>query len=470
MAITRNTQPFAEAIAALRRRTANLVPTQRWDDLQREAHDRAFVVAGAMQADLLADFAKATDDAIAKGLGLQWFQGEFDKIVAKYGWEYNGTRNWRSRVIFQTNMLSSYAAGRLSQLRDPDLLKLKPFWMYKHSDAVANPRPLHVSWDGLTLPADHDWFRTHYPPNGWGCRCRIVAVSEAEARRAGGRFGPIPDNGTDANGVPVGIDPGWDYMPGDSADDAGATLAQQVASLPSAIGAPLQKQVQSQLPPYVPADLTAYIAAGKRLVDAIARPYLAADPLKAQERLLKALTARRPMGGGTATGSKPALALWRDAAARYPRDWNDVAAQAKPALKVSMVRKGGRASYSPSTGKLTLRDLSIAVHEYGHRLQFTVPGLDDWFEALHKRRTDSDALRSLRKLTGHNYRADEVARPDKYLSPYFGKEYGEGKALEVLTMTFQYLLGGNPRQFEDLLNGDRELANLAMGLLWYWKP
>ena len=236
--------PFAEQLAALRKRTANLVPTQRWTDMQRNAHTTAFTVAGAMKADLLKDLAQAVEDSIAKGLGIDYFRKQFDTIVAKHGWQYNGERNWRIRVIYQTNMSTSYAAGRLSQLRSPELQKLKPFWMYRHSDSVLYPRPLHVSWDGLVLPADHAWFKTHYPPNGWGCHCRIVAVSEAEAKRRGKAFAP-PDDGTAPDGTPKGIDPGWDYMPGDTESSAAhnkALIEDKAAALPEPLQAAMRMQ------------------------------------------------------------------------------------------------------------------------------------------------------------------------------------------------------------------------------------
>jgi hypothetical protein len=46
-------QPFAEQLAFFRQKL-NL-PTEAWDDITLAAHDRAFVVAGAQGADLLAD-------------------------------------------------------------------------------------------------------------------------------------------------------------------------------------------------------------------------------------------------------------------------------------------------------------------------------------------------------------------------------------------------------------------------------
>jgi uncharacterized protein with gpF-like domain len=46
------------------------------------AHDRAFVVAGATKADLLADLAQAVDKAINTGATLEMFRQNFRKIIA----------------------------------------------------------------------------------------------------------------------------------------------------------------------------------------------------------------------------------------------------------------------------------------------------------------------------------------------------------------------------------------------------
>lgn len=211
--------PFEEQIAFFRQKVP--VPTARWDDLRHNEHDAGFMVAGAMKAELLADLQAAVARTAAGAGTLEEFRAAFPGIVARHGWHGwtgEGTaagEAWRTRVIYQTNMLTSYAAGRLAQLRDPELRKIAPYWMYRHNDSVMHPRPLHVSWDKLTLPADDPWFQTHYPPNGWGCRCYIVAVSKTLAELQGGRLGPAPDDGIDPKtGGPMGIDKGWDYMPG----------------------------------------------------------------------------------------------------------------------------------------------------------------------------------------------------------------------------------------------------------------
>ena len=233
--INNQLQKLDGQLRSLEIRVANQIGTQSWRDLKHDQHDRAFVVAGAMKADLLNDLATAVNDSISKGLGIDYFREQFDAIVAKHGWQFKGDRNWRTRVIFNTNLRVSYAAGRLEQLRDPELRKLKPFWMYRHSGAE-HPRMQHLAWDKLTLPADDPWFRTHYPPNGWGCGCRVTAVSARDIARLGGRIEKPPE-GTD------GIDEGWDYMPGASVVPELENIVEQKTNLPPE----LQAEVRAQL-------------------------------------------------------------------------------------------------------------------------------------------------------------------------------------------------------------------------------
>lgn len=115
-------KPFKEAVAAFRLRLGNLVPTAKWDDLWQEQHDRAFMVAGATKADLLADLAAAVDKAISRGTSLEEFRADFRRIVEERGWhgwtgeDSEAGKAWRTRVIYRTNMRTSYAAGRMAQL------------------------------------------------------------------------------------------------------------------------------------------------------------------------------------------------------------------------------------------------------------------------------------------------------------------------------------------------------------------
>ena len=233
-------RPFAEQVAFFRGKLGNLIPTESWLDVQKAAHDTGFMVAGAAKADLLADLAGSVDQAISEGTGIEAFRKNFDQIVEKHGWSYKGEYNWRTRTIYRTNMATSYAAGRLVQLKSGNFTH----WMYRHSDSVARPRPLHVSWNGLTLPADDPWWQAHYPPNGWGCQCYVIGATRKTAERLGGRVEDAPDDGLTPDGRPNGIDKGWDYMPGaTTVDQVRRSLSEKLQALPGSLSDGLKKDL-----------------------------------------------------------------------------------------------------------------------------------------------------------------------------------------------------------------------------------
>lgn len=235
--------PFAEQVAAFRLRLGDLVPTARWDDLAGQAHDRAFMVAGAVRADLLADLGAAVDRAIADGTGIEAFRRDFREIVARHGWHgWTGEGSakgeaWRTRVIYRTNLRTSYMAGRRAQLVDGAYR----WWVYRHSGAL-HPRLDHLSWDGVALPPDHPFWATHYPPNGWGCGCVVEgARTAAGIRRMGGDPDKALPDGWDRRdprtGAPKGIARGWDHSPGATVAATIVGLRDKLPRLPAPIGA-----------------------------------------------------------------------------------------------------------------------------------------------------------------------------------------------------------------------------------------
>jgi hypothetical protein len=262
--------PFAEQIDFLRAKL-NL-PTDRWDDIERSAHDRAFIVAGAAKADLLADLRGDVDQAV-RGGSLGQFRKEFNAIVAKHGWTgWTGEGSpagvaWRTKVIYQTNLLTSYAAGRYRQLTDPAMLASHPFWQYVHSDSVLHPRPLHLSWNGLTLPADHPFWSTNTPPNGWGCRCHIRA-----------RARPLPDAPTEPpagwaeidpkTGEPAGVDKGFGYAPGANRETPLRQMVQdKLITYPDAIAKALSADLNRRVLAENPAAFAARVLAQRNATE-----------------------------------------------------------------------------------------------------------------------------------------------------------------------------------------------------------
>lgn len=221
--------PFQEAIDFLQGKV-NL-PTRRYDDLKHGAHVRGFSVAGVTRDDMLTDFRLAIEKARTEGTGFNEFRKDFDAIVDRTGWKFNARgsteeerRAWRSRIIFTTNMRTSYMAGRYGQLTDPDVLKYRPYWQYIHSGAE-HPRKQHLAWNGQVWRADDPVWKRIYPPNGWGCGCDVEALSERELK-ALGKSAPDPlpelvtydgiDPRTGEKELRIGgIDRGWEYNVGE---------------------------------------------------------------------------------------------------------------------------------------------------------------------------------------------------------------------------------------------------------------
>lgn len=218
-------QEFREQIDFLTQKRGK--PTQTWTDARYGDHDRAFTVAGVTDMAMLEEFQAAVIEG-ARTYDIKPFAAEFDRLVEKYGWSYNGGRNWRIRTIFETNIRTSYMAGRLRQMRDPDVVRVMPFWEYVHAETRVpkNPREEHVAWNGLVLDWDDPWWNRHFPPNDWQCSCGVRNLTRGQLRRMG-KDGPdkAPEDVTrpythQATGetvqLPEGIGFGWDYMPGDT--------------------------------------------------------------------------------------------------------------------------------------------------------------------------------------------------------------------------------------------------------------
>ena len=213
---------FQEAISFYRQKI--LIPTESWRDLQGLIHSKAFTVAGATEVQLLLDLYKDVEKAISDGETISQFRKRFDTTVNKHGWSYNGRRGWRSQVIYQNNKNTARAAGRWQQ--QERLAHKRPYLLYLTA-GDSRVREDHARWNYLLLPVDHPFWNTHYPPNGWNCRCKVVSVNERDIKRMGLTH-PDPDSlsehltpfktidketGEELIKLP-GIDLGWDYNPG----------------------------------------------------------------------------------------------------------------------------------------------------------------------------------------------------------------------------------------------------------------
>jgi hypothetical protein len=270
------------------------VPTDHWTDVWRSGHAHGFMVAGATSDALLSDFQEEISKALRNGTTLADFRHGFNDIVSRHGWAHNGAPGWRAQIIYETNLSMAYSAGEYRQLTDPDALAAFPYWQYVHSGSL-HPRREHLSWNGIALRADDPWWRTHYPPNGWKCGCRVRPVSGRGLARQG-KTGPDaspavmtrpwrnPKTGA-VSEVPVGIDAGFDYNPGAAWLRAEARVPEQAEwalRVPPAPRAPRIPALPARpAPPSSPVSDTGPVSIGT--IDGPARPDVPIPPPSAKE-------------------------------------------------------------------------------------------------------------------------------------------------------------------------------------------
>lgn len=139
-------------------------------------------------------------------------------------------------------------------------------------------------------------------------------------------------------------------------------------------------------------------------------------------------------------------------------------------VEVNTIKKGSRAFYSVSYGEVnvTLQDsYGTVAHEFAHALETYIPKIKNIEKEFYDRRTKNESSVSLRDVTGNlNYRSNEVAKLDKFLNPYMGKDYslrdGDDHNYELLSMGMTYLYN-KPNE----LTKDKDYMNFVLGCLAY---
>jgi hypothetical protein len=178
---TAEVEQFDEAVGWFKNRLP--ITTSDLAKYGAKARDKAFWITGVAQLDIVAEVHASILDALKKGTPFEeWQKSVSSKLAKAWGEE----KAWRVETIYRNATQQAYITGRLEQLRDPVVLKLRPFWVYIAIDDGRCPTGVCPKCNGTTLPPDHHWWLTHTPQNHHSCRCRIDAVSKATAKERGG--------------------------------------------------------------------------------------------------------------------------------------------------------------------------------------------------------------------------------------------------------------------------------------------
>ncbi|KKP40296.1 MAG: phage Mu F virion morphogenesis protein [Candidatus Peregrinibacteria bacterium GW2011_GWC2_33_13] len=237
-----------------------------WHEVWQDAHTRSFTVAKVMREDILNDIREIVQKSLDEGLTLQQFKKELVPKLKDKGWWgiISGTSEevrdelikrklikdknlipesdepvtvqlgtpWRLKTIYRTNIQTSYMAGRYKeQINNTDN---RSCWQYV---AVMDrrTRPSHAQLNGKVFRYDDPFWDSFYPPNGWGCRCRVRALSDDNLKdrnfdvdssegqiseemrvisKKTGEEKPVAVYTDSLTGHKVSPDVGWSYNPG----------------------------------------------------------------------------------------------------------------------------------------------------------------------------------------------------------------------------------------------------------------
>jgi hypothetical protein len=178
--------PFKEAQKYIEGKK-QVLPTETWRDITQSAHSKAFVIAGVSNLELLTDVHGIIAEQMKNGVSFSDFRKNFRQKVAEKGWvkfetETRKYQAWRTKIIYNTNMQAAFAAGKWQQITSDNSKINFPFLQYVHNyyGTSKTPRADHLAWNGVVLPVDDAFWQTHYPPNGFGCKCGVKQLTKSE--------------------------------------------------------------------------------------------------------------------------------------------------------------------------------------------------------------------------------------------------------------------------------------------------
>lgn len=229
-----------------------------WQDVWQDEHAHQFTVSRLTRLDLLQALHDGLVKSVEGDMSRKDWMADAEQLLQDAGWwgtkavtdpadgEIKLTKfdAARLRLIYDTNTRQAYATGLWERVERSK--RTQPYVRYitKQDERV---RASHRAWDNLTLPVDDAFWTTHWPPNGWRCRCRVMSMSQRDYDQGYTESRPGAEYEQDApmvrtplkkqrpnvatreyvnprtgeiSQVPEGIDPGFAYNPGQARQKA----------------------------------------------------------------------------------------------------------------------------------------------------------------------------------------------------------------------------------------------------------
>ncbi len=241
-----------------------------WHEMLEGAHAKAFTVAHMARMDTLADVRRQMLKVFDQGISEKQFVDVMTHRMKAAGWwgkqvfvdEQGGARTvqlgspHRLRTIYRVNTAVAFNAARYKQQKEGS--DGRPYWQYI-AVLDSRTRPAHAALHGKVFRHDDPIWDSIYPPNGFGCRCRVRTLSDFRLEKEGlsvdssagqlsteqvevatdKRTGEVITRdvtvwrGADRFGKPATFrpDPGWSYNPGAAAFGTDVDLMRKLSQV-----------------------------------------------------------------------------------------------------------------------------------------------------------------------------------------------------------------------------------------------
>lgn len=168
-----------------------------WTDTHALAHARSFTVAKMTALDMLSATKKAIEQAMTDGTGYKGFENTIKPYLISQGWwgetlarnpktgqleQVKLGSNRRLRTIYHTNRRTAVMSAKYERMKEA--AHTHPYWQYS-AILDSRTRPSHSARHGAVYAHDDPFWSHSYPPNGFGCRCTVKAITTKQAEKVG---------------------------------------------------------------------------------------------------------------------------------------------------------------------------------------------------------------------------------------------------------------------------------------------
>ncbi|RZF83717.1 phage head morphogenesis protein [Pseudoalteromonas sp. CO325X] len=254
--------PPADAVAYFRAKGYRI--SDDWQEVWQSVHAKAFTVARAASLDILKAIRAELDAALTEGLSAKQFRERLTPKLKALGWWGKEERDGvevqlgsphRLNNIYRVNLQTAYMSGRYRGMLAS--ANTHPYWQYI-AIRDTQTRPEHRALHGKVFRYDDPIWQVIFPPNGWGCRCRVRTLTARQVKARGLKVesgdGMIErftaETVRKSTGEVMAVDHarirvdkdtvmtpdiGWAYSPGASTFGTDISVAQKLGRVPASI-------------------------------------------------------------------------------------------------------------------------------------------------------------------------------------------------------------------------------------------